>query len=540
MKVEKYGKGEDEFAQTSRVLSRALLDALNPEVVLMQEFREQGYKAYYRGEYDAAIKKWQQGLEIANRLRKRNSVANFFGSMGNVFTDLGQYAKALFYYKKVLAIHHEIENQKGEGADLNNIGVVYQHLGQDAKSLSYYEQALAIHREIGDRRGETSDLTNIGTVYSALDQHAKALSYYEQALAIDREIGDRRGKASNLRNIGAVYSDLGQYAKALIYFKQTLVIDCEIGNRRGEGDVLVAIGNNYMKLSQYYEAEGSLSKGLKICEEVGAPESIWRSQRILATLEILLNRNDAAVAHFSQALDTIEALREGLKDKRNKIGFMRDKIPVYDMFIELLMSLHQKHPDKGYDKKSLEIFERKQGRVFLEEIGQSGARNFAGIPDEVLKKEMELSIRLAKLRKDRADEGSKPEKDRNMTRIRELERQIQEVSGKQQAFQVRIRTDYPDYYALKFPKPVRLTDLQQNVLKPGETVLAYNVMEDQTCLWVVNKTHLSFHAIEVGEKALKGKIAQYRRNGIALPGRDLRGKAVYSTPKTKEVPAIML
>ena len=31
--------------------------------------------------------------------------------------------------------------------------------------------------------------------------------------------------------------------------------------------------------------------------------------------------------------------------------------------------MHQKYPNQNYDRKALEVFERKQGRIFLEEIG---------------------------------------------------------------------------------------------------------------------------------------------------------------------------
>jgi hypothetical protein len=45
---------------------------------------------------------------------------------------------------------------------------------------------------------------------------------------------------------------------------------------------------------------------------------------------------------------------------------MRDKLQIYDKLIKLLQSQHLNHPHKHYDRKALEIFERKQGRVFLE------------------------------------------------------------------------------------------------------------------------------------------------------------------------------
>ena len=488
------------------------------------------------GQYEKAVDFFTQALalhrEVGNRMWERQALSaiSFF------YEKFGEYGKALSYAEKALKINVGSSQKSQEGNGLMNISVVYEKLGLYQEALSSAEKALVIHRELGDRRGEAGNLTNIGILYSKLGDYDQSLSYYEKALVIHGEMGNRKWKGFTLSDIGALHLIVGQYERGLRFFQQAIKIHQVLGDRRGEGRNFINIGEAYLRLGHYYNAERSFLESMKICQEVNSLESLWRTQRGLASVEVKLNRDDAAFLHYSQALDTIEAMREDITDKEARIWFMHERIFVYDEFIALLTSLHKKHPDEGYDKKSLEIFERKQGRVFLEEMGRSGARNFAGIPDEVLRKEVKLKVKLAKLRKDRIDEVSKPEIDRNMTRISNLERQIQEVTGRQQILEKRIRTDYPDYYALKHPKPVQLTDLQQNVLKPVETVLAYNVMEDQTCLWVVNKTHFSLHTIEVGEKALKGKIALYRRNGIALPGRDLRGKAVYRTPKTKEIP----
>lgn len=45
---------------------------------------------------------------------------------------------------------------------------------------------------------------------------------------------------------------------------------------------------------------------------------------------------------------------------------MSGKLWIYDELIELREKEHQKQPSMGYDRKSLEIFERKQGRMILE------------------------------------------------------------------------------------------------------------------------------------------------------------------------------
>ena len=188
---------------------------------------------------------------------------------------------------------------------------------------------------------------------------------------------------------------------------------------------------------------------------------------------------------------------------------MQNKLFVYDELIELLRSLHEKDPTKGYDRDALEIFERKQGRLFLEEMGQSGARNFAGLPEQVKSQETDLENRLDKFQAALDKERSQPQAD--PARLQTLETELEQARAAFQTLKVELHTNYPDYYALKYPQPAKLAELQTKVLKPGEVMLVYGVMEDKTCLWVIGKEVFQLHTLPVGEKDLGRKVAAYRR-----------------------------
>lgn len=106
--------------------------------------------------------------------------------------------------------------------------------------------------------------------------------------------------------------------------------------------------------------------------------------------------------------------------------------------------------------------------MFLEEMGQSGARNFAGIPEGLLQKEVDLENQIEQTRKQLVDQRSKPITEQNKELVQALEHRETTLHTEQAALQAQIKTDYPDYYALKYPKPVVLLDLQHNILQSGE------------------------------------------------------------------------
>jgi CHAT domain-containing protein len=304
-----------------------------------------------------------------------------------------------------------------------------------------------------------------------------------------------------------VYSDFGQYPKALDYYQQALTIMRELGDKKGESADLNNLGVLYKTLGKYQKAKDAFQDSLTIRIAIGIGET-WTSQSGLASVEAKLNQSDAAQQHYGQALDNIEKVRAGLIEKEHKLSFMQNKLHVYDEFIAFLQTRHQKQPKLGYDRQALEVFERKQGRVFLEEMGQSGALRFAGLPDELIQKEQSLAQEIVKTQKDLSQERAKSLlEQQNKVRIEDLAQRLTTLKNDQAALEARFQTEHPKYYALKYPKPVKLATLQNDVLQAGEVILVYGVMEESTTLWVIGKQDFQMFTLEEsGEQQLQTEV----------------------------------
>ncbi len=407
-------------------------------------------------------------------------------------------------------IRRAISDRQGIGNTLNNIGIVYYRIGQYQRALQYYKRALAIHREIGDKMGENDDLTNIAVVYRKLRQYQTALEYHKQTLEIRRDIGDKWGVVNSLTNIGMTYRKLEQYQTALEYHKQALEIRRNVGEKLGIGYSLNNLGLVCHGLGEYQQAYTFFQNSYNMLRTLDFGD-LWKIQSNLASVEVHVNQPESAIKHYEEALDTIEQLRVGLTEKEYKLSFMQDKLFVYDEFIDFLQKLHKEHPNKSYDCKALEIYERKQGRVFLEEMGKSGARRFGGLPENLFQDELDLELQLEQTRKQLVDERSKLITEQNKERIENLEEREKSLQEDQEALQIKIKTEYPDYYALRYPKPVALSDLQKNVLHNGELLLIYGVIKEQTVLWVVSKQDFKLFTINISEERLRKKVEAFRK-----------------------------
>ena len=462
------------------------------------------------GQISKALQSVERALTLSRSAGYRKGEANALNIKGRICGDRAQYETALEYLEQALTIKRALHDSDGEGLVLNNIGIVHWQIGQPRKALVYLEKALAIHRETANRRFEAFDLTEMGIVYLQLHKFEEALKLHEQALIIFREVNWRRQEALDLICLGRDFEALGRNDEALKHYEQANSISQEIGYLRGQANALNNIGFVCLKLGLNPKAVEVFEESLKISEDLGTLEYLQRTQWGLGKTRSRMNRPDEAIAHYEQALSTIESIRAGLSEGETRTLYMSGKLRIYDELIELLEKQHQKQPFAGYDRKSLEIFERKQGRMILEEVGNSGAKHFAGLPERIMEKESELEENLDDLRTSLSYERAIPAYPHKLDQVRALEEKILQVKEAQRALKEEIKSSFPDYYAIRYPQPATLLELQKNVLNPGELILVYGVMENLTCLWVIGKDSFAFSRILMGEEVLDEKVKQFR------------------------------
>ncbi len=76
------------------------------------------------------------------------------GVLGGVAWVRGDYETAIRLYQQALDIRVAIDDTWGIGISLSNIGSAYGMLGEHAQALDYFQRALAVNRTIGRRRGD--------------------------------------------------------------------------------------------------------------------------------------------------------------------------------------------------------------------------------------------------------------------------------------------------------------------------------------------------------------------------------------------------
>jgi len=87
-------------------------------------------------------------------------------------------------FQEVLEINNKNKYQEGIANVFNNIGLAHSNLKESDQALNYYQKALKINKKIGHKESIATNLGNIGLIYITLGKSKEALKYYQEALEV--------------------------------------------------------------------------------------------------------------------------------------------------------------------------------------------------------------------------------------------------------------------------------------------------------------------------------------------------------------------
>ncbi|CAF0851681.1 unnamed protein product [Adineta steineri] len=266
-----------------------------------------GYIKDDQGDYEKAIRYYEQGLEIKQKNLSLNhpSLATSYTNIGNVYGSMGEYSKALSFYEKALEIRERTLplNHPDLANSYNNIGNVYESTGEYSKALSFYEKDLQICQKTLplNHPDLATSYNNIGSVYDNMRENSKALSFYEKALEIREKTlpSNHPDFANSYNNIGSVYESTGEYSKALSFYERSLEIFQKTlpSHHPSLATSYNNIGSVYKSMGEYSKALLSHEKALEVFQK-----TVRSNQPELAT-----SYNNIGIVYFNM-IDYSKAL----------------------------------------------------------------------------------------------------------------------------------------------------------------------------------------------------------------------------------------
>jgi CHAT domain-containing protein len=448
------------------------------------------------GDKQQALNCYNQSLSLFIEVPHKFGQAATLNNIGRVYYDSGDNQQALNFYNQSLSLRIEVGDKAGQAATLDNIGLVYSDLGDKRQALKFYNQSLSLYIEVGGKSGRATTLNNIGRVYYDSGDKQQALKFYNQSLSLRIEVGDKSGQATTLNDMGLVYSDLGDKQQALKFYKQSLSLKMKVGNKSGQAATLNDMGLVYSYLGDNKQALKFIKQSLSLRMETGDKSEQARTLSNISGLERKQGNLEASLKQINAAINIIEELRKTYTNKDLKTTYFASVQDYYQFKTSLLMELHKKNPSKGYDAQALNNNERSRARVLIDLLAESGANIRKGVDPKLLEQEQRLQQLLNAKEKARTDILS-TSKDTDAT-AQQLEQEITQIISQQQELKTKILTTSPQYAAIKYPQPLELEGIQQQLDK-DTILLQYSLGEEHSYLWAVTPDSLQAYELPKGE-----------------------------------------
>lgn len=288
---------------------------------------------YEKGEFEAAIGMYRQGLQVERVVLDRNhpNITVTLSNIGQIYKQRGDFDSALRLYEEAYSIQSnslDVHDPR-VAVTLSNMGLIHYQNKNYSAALEMYQEALRIRRDAfsDDNLEVASSLNSVGLVLFKLGLHALALQSFTESLRVRRILlGEAHlDVAVILYNISTIYLELGNEDEAMKCYQETLRVE------------KVTLGPNHLDviqtqqyIAQLHQQRGELDQALKSYEEVlkiqrinlpADDASLARTLHMIGNLHLQMGCVSGMVEVMSQAARIVIRSGSNQEDELCLCGF---------------------------------------------------------------------------------------------------------------------------------------------------------------------------------------------------------------------------
>ncbi|MDZ7955317.1 tetratricopeptide repeat protein [Nostoc sp. DedQUE09] len=427
---------------------------------------------------------------------------------------------------------------------INRIAGTYIRKGDRQKALDSLNQALSLQQQVADNTGKVTTLRNlavlynlpkgeaiaynlIGFIYMKQKLYQKAIDAFEQALPLIQKarfpsIEDKAISSIDTLQIGTNTLLAGEDSFALLpgWLQSHIPFGSNKFNELSEKlsrqrtarlreaaneietfnrirdkvkdfnlvtevPIMRGLGQSYDAVKQYSKAISNYNSALTLAKKYGDHFREAETNYLMAVTEQKRGNFKAARAKIEAALNVVEDFCSKVVDPQLRSSYFASVQEYYEFYIDLLMQLHKQQPSQGFNALALQASERARARSLLDLLNESLTEIRQGVDPKLLEQEENLQFKLNALEKSRIELYSKTPTEAQKA---SFEKEYDTLFSQYRNIETQIRSKSPRYAALAQPKPLTLTELQQQVLDDNTVLLEYFLGTKHSYLWAVSKS----------------------------------------------------
>jgi len=380
---------------------------------------------------------------------------------------------------------------------------IWLGLGQPEKALQTAQEVEEWEQNTRVARGM------LGMALMALGRDSEAEKYFLARLASSKDAPWRQKELDALLNLGKICRKQIRYSEATAYLQRALELCRQLNHRGDEMAVLLEMAESAHEQQDLRASDETARQALALATDLQDQQGIWSAQYRLARIALAQGQKQAAIEHFEAAAKAVEAISGNIKVDFFKIGFLENKIQVFD---ELIALLAPTDPAKAFH-----YAERRRARAFLESRQRAGLLN-TNTRDEVSKRREDLRARLVGKQKALMEQFSKPVGQRNAKLIQSLQTDLGQIREAHTQVMKEIEVgSAASGPVLAEANPLTAEQVQQKVLRPGQSLVEYVVQDKESFLFLITQQTCKSFRLNIGRKQLTDRIEK-----LLLPFSQLR------------------
>lgn len=261
------------------------------------------------GEYSAAIKYWNEALQLFDKLNEKENVARLHRKIANaLWSGQGEIDKAKIHHNEALKILKKEPGSEELAYLFDDMTRLFSRAEDVPKALSWAKKTLKVAQKLNKTEIIASSYSAIGEAQSFAENADKAAKYYRKALkiALENNYAETAIRAySSLSNLlpsvevfGAVLNEEGLEMLEKAY---------ELAKKAGDIHLLSTMGAN---LAEAYGSVGKLHEAIRFAEEAVTlaqktqnPTDLANSMNVLGHLYMFQGDLDRSEEKLGPALE---------------------------------------------------------------------------------------------------------------------------------------------------------------------------------------------------------------------------------------------
>ncbi len=516
-----------------------------PKLHLADAYSNLAITYFRKGYIELSLESFEATLEIRKQEYGMDHllVADAYHNLGFFYYLVGEQDLSLEYYMISLSIYEKLY-----GGDHYELGNIYNGIGQVLEfkrkfneALTYYNKALLIGKEaFGENHYLVADAyTNIASVSFKKHDYKKALDYNLKTLLVNKTLYGENGNIATSNSyiqIGLCHQELGNKLLASENLNNSKnVLETIFKEKNPElSTIHNTLGLFHLNFNNPDSALFHFQQAI-IFNVVDFDKSEFSFNPNLENhldKNILLNslynkayslvekyKTDGDQRHLTLALSTFQ-LSDKLNDKiRNSKLLSSDRLvlgnttfKIYEEALHTCYRLYELTKDVSYLNLAFYFSEKNKSNFLLESISDLKAKNYASIPDSLIRREENLQHDISFFQSKLLNKKNSEKVVNNDA----LEAKLFELKREHEDILRQFEINYPNYHQLKyFTKTASIKWIQTELLEANQALLEYFVSDSNYYIFAI--TWNDYEVYKVGVDSTFHTNFDNFRSGLITP-----------------------